>query len=82
MESKEFLNWLDGFLSAAGHTVTDEQVKIIKSKLDSVFNKITPTNPSTYTVSSFNPISTGLLWTGERPNPLNLGNLNQIPRSC
>jgi hypothetical protein len=43
MTSEQYVSWLDGFLSAInGNELTISQMNLIKTKLDSVFNKVTP----------------------------------------
>ncbi len=44
MTYQEFTYWLDGFLAGQTNELTPSQVKTIKDKLDSVFNKVTPPN--------------------------------------
>lgn len=59
MTSEDYVIWLEKFLSLnQGNTLTKIEVKLIKEKLDSVFNKVTPeipNYPSIYPTKTFEP---------------------------
>lgn len=75
MKPEEFTQWLSGYLDACGEILTTVQLEIIKLKLQTVFNKVTPNsyqidyNP--YLVDNGNKPSgyvDSFIWSGNPPN--------------
>lgn len=85
MDSKDFVNWLDGFLAGQTNNLSPAQVQTIKNKLDSVFNKVTPANNPTTTYPNYDTYCggiksnyslidngdkpSGVIWSGIIPTP-------------
>ncbi len=57
MKPEELISWLSGYLHDKDRDLTKEETAIIKEKLESCFNKVTPNlgYQTVYNLQYFNP---------------------------